>query len=79
MKKKIKKIYIIIARKIKDGNGQVLNMKSNDSPQPTPETLLDGITAINSMLKTRKKSIAQTKNSEKSKISLTVKVNGMKL
>lgn len=29
----------------KDGNGQVLNVKSNDSPQPTSKTLLDGITA----------------------------------
>lgn len=44
-----KKIHIISARKIKSGNGQVLNVKSNDSPQPTSETLLDGITATDSI------------------------------
>ena len=44
-----KKIHIISARKIKSGKGQVLNVKSNDSPQPTSETLLDGITTNNSI------------------------------
>ena len=44
-----KKIHIISARKIKSGNGQVLNVESTDSPQPTSETLLDGITATDSI------------------------------
>ena len=44
-----KKIHIISARKIKSDNGQVLNIESSDSPQPTSETLLDGIAADNSI------------------------------
>ena len=44
-----KRIHIISARKIKGGNGQVLNVESTDSPQPTSETLLDGITANDSI------------------------------
>ena len=44
-----KKIHIISARKTKSDNGQVLNVKSEDSPQPTSETLLDGIAAKNSI------------------------------
>ena len=44
-----KKIHIISARITKSGNGQVLNMKPYDSPQPTSRTLLDGITTINSI------------------------------
>ena len=58
-----KKIHIISARKIKSGNGQVLNVKSNDSPQPTSETLLDGITATDSITETEKKSNPSDENS----------------
>ena len=35
--------------KEKRDNGQVLNMELDNSPQPTPETLLDSITANNSI------------------------------
>ena len=41
--------YISLSRKTKSGNGQVLNVKSAESPQPTSKTLLDGITAIDSI------------------------------
>ncbi len=44
-----RKIHIISARKIKSGNGQELNMKSNDFPQPTSRTLVDGITTTYSI------------------------------
>ena len=40
-----KKIHIISARKTKSDNGQVLNMESEESPQPTSKTPLDGIVA----------------------------------
>ena len=43
------KNYLISTRKIKSGNGQELNMKPNDSPQPTSKTLVDGITTTNSI------------------------------
>lgn len=36
-----KKIHIVSARIIKGDNGQVLNIESKDSPQPTSKTLLD--------------------------------------
>ena len=42
-----KEIHIISARKVKSGNGQVLNVESNDSPQPTSETPLDYDAASN--------------------------------
>ena len=45
--RKSKVIHIISARKIKSGNGQVLNVETDVSPQPTSKTLLDGITATN--------------------------------
>ena len=38
------------AKKCLSGNGQVLNVKSDASPQPTSETLLDGITATDSII-----------------------------
>ena len=44
-----KKIHIVSARKIKSGNGQELNMESEDSPQPTSKTLVDGIATTNSI------------------------------
>lgn len=44
-----KKIHIVSARKIKSGNGQVLNMESEDSLQPTSKTPLDGIATTNSI------------------------------
>lgn len=34
---------------MKSDNGQVLNMEHNDSPQPTPKTLLDNNVANNSI------------------------------
>ena len=54
--RKTKVIHIISARKIKSGNGQVLNVETNASPQPTSKTPLDGITAINSIAQKSKKS-----------------------
>lgn len=53
---KARKIHIISARKIKNGNGQVLDMKSKDSPQPTSRTPLDGIAADSSISHSAKKS-----------------------
>ena len=75
-----KKIHIISARKIKSGNGQVLNVKSDDSPQPTSETLLDGITATNSItdfdgkVNTSYEKISETGDPEGSANEKTAKV-----
>ena len=44
-----KKIHIISARIKKSDNGQALNIESNDSPQPTSETPVDGIVTTNSI------------------------------
>ncbi|MBE6693382.1 MAG: hypothetical protein E7589_01270 [Ruminococcaceae bacterium] len=44
-----KRIYIVSARIEKGSNGQVLNMQSEDRPQPTSKTLRDGIATINSI------------------------------
>lgn len=60
-----KKIHIISARKIKSGNGQVLNVDSNESPQPTSETLLDGITATDSISQKPENVNSNSKKSEK--------------
>ncbi|MBQ7363748.1 MAG: hypothetical protein IJW48_04790, partial [Clostridia bacterium] len=51
-----KQIHIISARKINSDNGQVLNVESNNSPQPTSKTPLDDNVAINSIPQTTEKS-----------------------
>ena len=63
--RKTKVIHIISARKIKNGNGQVLDVETNVSPQPTSETPLDGITATNNIPHSEQKSNSFDKKSLK--------------
>ena len=58
-----KKIHIISARIEKGDKGQVLNVESSDSPQPTSETPLDG--------NVTKDSITQPSDSVKRKFSIS--------
>ncbi|MBE6655483.1 MAG: hypothetical protein E7609_01260 [Ruminococcaceae bacterium] len=60
-----KQVHIVSARKIKNGNGQVLNVESTDSPQPTSETLLDGISATDSVAQSTEKSNPSDEKSSK--------------
>ena len=55
-----RKIHIISARIIKGDNGQELNIESQDSPQPTSKTPLDGIATTKSIPQNQDLSIEKT-------------------
>ena len=81
-----KKIHIISARITKSGNGQVLNMKPYDSPQPTSWTLLDGITTINSITDSDKNVNKKTertsetaKKTQDQRFALSEEISGEKI